>query len=171
MADESIMTIENETPETVLRIYEIGYQILPTVAEDKLEGAVGEIRALIEQAGGTFIAEGAPTLMRLAYDMEKREGEKWASYDRGYFGWLKFEAPTTAARAIDDALKVNPSVLRHIVFQTVREDTRARIKLGTVREVKRPETAARTTVRREEEAAAPVSEADLEKALSDITTE
>ena len=170
MADESNMMIENETPETVVRVYEVGYQILPTIAEDALEASVGEIRALIEKAGGTFIAEGAPTLMRLAYDMEKREGEKWASYDRGYFGWLKFEAPSTAAKTIDDALKTNPSILRHIVFQTVREDTRARIKLGTVREVKRPE-AARTTVRREEEAAAPVSEADLEKALSDITTE
>ena len=66
-------------------------------------------------------------------------------------------------------LKANKSILRHIVFRTVREETRARLKTPTLREVKRTDTIKATP--RREEGSAPVSEADLDKALSDITTD
>lgn len=161
---------ETSADERVSRIYEAGYHILPTVAEDQVEKVVGEIRSLIERSGGSFIAEGAPVLTKLAYDMEIRVGDAYQSHDRGYFGWLKFEASVDVARSLDEALKTNTSILRHIVFKTVREETRARMKAPTLREVKRTDTI-KSTVRREEAAAAPVSEADLEKALQDITEE
>lgn len=167
---EDMAAQHNESSETevITRIYEVGYHIVPTVAEDQVEKIVGEIRAQIEKAGGSFIAEGAPAMTRLAYDMETREGDKHVSHDRGYFGWLKFEAPIAAAEELNAAMAQNSQILRHIVFQTVREETRARMKAPTLREVKRTDTI-RTSPRREEEAAAPVSEADLDKALQDIT--
>jgi ribosomal protein S6 len=170
MAEEVQAEIINDAPEALSRIYEVGYHILPTVPEENLEKAVGEIRAMIEKAGGSFIAEGAPSLMKLAYDMEAREGDKKVPHDRGYFGWIKFEAPVEAARALDDALKASPTILRSIVFKTVREETRARMKAPSLREVKRTDTI-RTAPRREEEQSAPVSEEDLDKAIQDITTE
>ncbi|HEY4478753.1 MAG TPA: hypothetical protein VI981_00095, partial [Candidatus Paceibacterota bacterium] len=76
------------------RIYEIGYHIIPTVKEEDIEKTVGEIRKGIESSAGkaSFIAEGAPSLIKLAYPMSVREGEKYTEYDRGYFGWIKFEA-------------------------------------------------------------------------------
>lgn len=166
VADTTHDTSEHEV---VTRIYEVGYHIVPTVAEDNLDKVVGDIRALIEKANGTFIAEGAPILTKLSYDMEAREGDKYVRYDRGYFGWIKFEAPVATAHALESSLKTNPNVLRHIVFQTVREETRARIKAPTIREVKRTDTI-RTTPRREEESAA-VSEVDLDKALQELTDE
>jgi hypothetical protein len=101
--------------------------------------------------------------------MDSRDGDKWASQDRGYFGWIKFEAVVGAAAALEGALKANKNILRHIVFRTVREETRARLKTPTLREVKRTDTI-KTTARRDEESA-PVSEEDLDKALSDITTD
>ncbi|MDO8522646.1 MAG: 30S ribosomal protein S6 [bacterium] len=162
------------------RIYEIGYHIIPTVKEDDVEKTVGEIRSAIESAGGgpssggkaTFIAEGAPSLIKLAYPMSVREGEKYTEYDRGYFGWIKFEAPASMVAVLNNALKSNLSVLRFVIWKTVREDTRAKIKPPTMREVKRTDIikpAPRRAVA--EESAAPVSEEDLEKALQDITTE
>lgn len=154
----------------VSRIYEIGYHIVPTAKEEDLEKVVGAVRGVIEKEGGSFIAEGAPSLMKLAYPMSVHEGERLVSYDRGYFGWIKFEAKATIAAMLNEALKANPSILRSIVFKTVREDTRAKMKAPTLREVKRTDTI-RSTPRRVEETAAPVSEADLEKALEDITTE
>ncbi len=163
--------MENTSENEVLaRIYETGYHIIPTVAEDQVEKIVNDIRGIIEKAGGSFIAEGAPALTKLSYDMEAREGDKYVTHDRAYFGWLKFEAPVDAIKDLDAALKTNPSILRHIVFQTVREETRARLKAPTIREVKRTDTI-KTTARREEEAATPVSEADLDKALQDLTEE
>jgi len=154
----------------VARIYEIGYHIAPTVKEEDLEKVVGAIRSEIGKVGGSFIAEGAPSMTRLAYLMSGREDGKRIDHDRAYFGWIKFEAQTKAAHALNEMLKGNTNIMRCIVFRTVREDTRAKIKAPTLREVKRTDTI-KVAPRRAEEAAGPVSEEELEKALSEITSE
>ena len=152
------------------RIYEIGYIITPSVKEDGIEKIVGALRSEIEKAGGNFIAEGAPSMIKLAYAMEAREDGKKIAHDRAYFGWLKFEAQSVAAKVLEETLKQHADIVRFIVFQTVREDTRAKIKAPTLREVRRTDTI-KSTPRRETEDKAPVSEAELEKALSEITNE
>lgn len=173
MIDEEVMEV-NETGANsdVLRIYEIGYHIIPTVKEEDLEKIVGEVRSAIEKEKGSFIAEGAPSLMKLSYPMSAREGDRRIEHDRAYFGWIKFEAGARSATIISDLLTSNPNFLRFVIFRTVREDTRAKMKAPTLREVKRTDTI-KSTPRRAptEENAAPVSEADLEKALQDITVE
>jgi ribosomal protein S6 len=165
---------EKDTKDTLeageLRIYEVGYHIIPTVKEEELDGVVGKIRALIEKAGGSFIAEGAPVQMKLSYPMSIRENERHSEYDHSYFGWLKFEAPVEAALVLEKTLQADIQILRSIVFRTVREETRARLKLGTLREVRRTDTI-KAPVRRVEEVSAPVSEVDLDKALEELTTE
>ncbi len=157
------------------RIYELGYHIIPTVKEEDVEKIIGGIRSVIESAGGkaVFIAEGAPSLIRLAYPMKAHpvEGEKAAMYDRGYFGWIKFESSVAAANALMEALKSDANTLRFGIFKTVREDTRAKIKPPTLREVKRTDTIRPSTRRAPEESSAPVSESALEKAISEITSE
>ena len=170
MAEETAQNMNETAEAAVSRVYEIGYLVSPAVAEENIEKVVSSIRSLIEKAGGSFIAEGAPTLLKLAYDMSAIEGGKRVDYDRGYFGWLKFEVAVSGIDNLDAALKLNTQLLRHILFQTVREDTRAKIKLGTLREVKRSEPI-QAKPRRTEEVSAPVSEEDLEKALQDITAE
>ncbi len=170
MADEAVMEM-NETADAVaFRIYEVGYHIVPDTKEEELEKVVGTLRAEIEKAGGSFIAEGAPSMMKLAYPVHLREGEKSVEYDRGYFGWIKFEAPIAAAQTLEVFLKTNRNFFRYIVFQTVREDTRAKMKAPQLREVKRTDVI-KQVPRRVEETSAPVSEEELEKALQDITTE
>ncbi len=171
MADDTTQVLDTTAEDAATtRIYEAGYHILSAVAEENVEKIVAEIRDVIEKAGGSFIAEGAPVLTRLAYNMDNREGDKWAEQDRAYFGWLKFEAEIGIAETLEEMLKAHKSVLRHIVFRTVREETRARLKTPTLREVKRTDTI-KTTARRPEEESAPVSEEDLDKALTDITTD
>ena len=161
-------TTENEV---VTRVYEAGYHIVPTVPEEDVDKVVAQIRAEIDKLGGSLIAEGAPILMKLSFGMDKREGERHVAYDRGYFGWLKFEANTQSAGELMKALKNNASILRSIVFKTLREDTRAKFKAPQLREVKRTDTikAARTAPATEEKEA--VSEVDLEKALETLTAE
>jgi len=173
------LPIEDDVAEP--RIYEIGYHIIPTVKEEDVEKIVSGIRGIIESAGGgpssggkvAFIAEGAPSLIRLAYPMSAPaiEGEKRAEYDRGYFGWIKFESPIGAASVLTEALKSDANILRFGIFRTIREDTRAKIKPPAMREVKRTDTIKPSTKRAPEESATPVSEAALDKALKDITTE
>ena len=158
--------------EVVTRVYEAGYHILPTVQEGDVDKVVAQIRSEIEKLGGTFIAEGAPSLMKLAFSMDKREGERHTAYDRGYFGWLKFEASTDSANKLMEVLKANPQILRSIVYKTLREDTRAKFKAPQLREVKRTDTIKsapkHAPVAEEKEA---VSEVDLEKALETLTAE
>ena len=171
MAEEAVMEM-NETAEesAATRIYEVGYHITPELKEENLDKVVASIRSVVEQSGGSFIAEGAPSMTKLAYPMSVREGEKTMEYDRGYFGWIKFEAPIAVARALEDALKHNKNLFRSIVFQTVREDTRAKMKAPQLREVKRTDVI-KQAPRRVEESSAPVSEEDLEKAISEITSD
>ena len=178
MADEIVIdavATDSSEVENLSRIYEVGYHIVPTVKEEEVEGVVASIRAHIERAGGTFITEGAPVLTRLSYNIEAREGDRNVQYDRGYFGWIKFEAGTEIVELLESALKADRNILRCLVFRTIREETRARIKMQTIREVTRTDTI-KTTARRPEEtaaaaAAAPVSEEDIDKAISDLTTE
>ncbi len=170
MAEVKQAVVDTAEETALPRVYEVGYHIKPTVKEDDIEKILGGVRSIIEKAGGSFIAEGAPALMRLAYPMEVREGEKNVEYDRGHFGWLKFESSTEGARVLEAALKRSADFVRFIVFRTVREDTRAKFKAPTLREVKRTDTLKAVT-RREEPAAVPVSEEDLEKALKDLTIE
>lgn len=163
---------EKHSEEIISRVYEAGYHIVPSVKEEDVDQIVASVRAEIEKQGGSLIAEGAPSLLKLSYDMEQRVGEKLVAHDRGYFGWIKFEAPTAAAKALTDALNANKQVFRSIVFKTIREDTRAKYKAPQLREVKRSDTlkAAPRKIETSEDSA-PVSEADLEKALETLTAE
>jgi ribosomal protein S6 len=172
MAGKKNISQEVEAPEAeaVVRVYEVGYHVIPTFKEEELDSVVGAIRSVIEKSGGSFVAEGAPTLIRLAYPIAVKSRGKSDDYDRAYFGWIKFESSVVAAQALEEALKRDPTIMRHILFRTVREETRARIKLATLREVRRTDTI-KPTQHKAEEAVTPVSEEDLDKALQDITTE
>lgn len=168
MAKKTVVKNEvAEEREVVSRVYEAGYQIVPSIKEEDLDGIVGALRSIIEKAGGALIAEGAPALTKLAYPMSAREGGKNVEYDRAYFGWLKFETTREASEELAAHLKSTTSFLRAIVFRTVREDTRAKIKVAPMREVRGGHTL--KSAARKEEVFAPVSEADLDKALEVIT--
>lgn len=167
MAKES-----HEEQEIQTRVYEAGYHIVPTVKEEDVEKVVSVLRSEIEKLGGSFIAEGAPSLLKLAYPMDKREGERLVEYDRGYFGWLKFEAGPDSAAKLTALMNGNKDILRSIVFKTLREDTRAKFKAPQLREVKRSDVI-KSSPRKAPEATEKeaVSEADLEKALETLTQE
>jgi ribosomal protein S6 len=171
MAEAAVALMnETETESGLSRIYEIGYLIAQSVKDEDVEKVVAEIRKQIETVHGSFIAEGAPSMTRLAYAIDGIEAGKHVNNDRAYFGWLKFEAPSDAAATLEEFLKRNTSIIRHIVFRTVREETRAHLKAPQLREVRRTDTI-KSTPKRVEEVSAPVSEAQLDKALEDITAE
>ena len=154
--------------DTVRRVYEVGYHIVPTVKEEDVETVLSTIRGSIERSGGVFISEGAPTNIRLSYPMTVHNRGKNVDYDRAYFGWIKFESSPESARVLEDALNHDTEILRSIVFRTLRTDTRAHIKMAPLREVKRTDTL--KSVNRPEESAA-VSDADINKAIEELTTE
>ena len=172
MAETAVLEQEtgiDTSVEDTSRVYEIGYHIVSTKKEDELEPTVAKIRSMIEKAGGKFLAEGAPTLQRLSYLISTKEKGKRVDHDRGYFGWLKFEAGVEPAAGLERGLRDMEEILRSVLFKTVREETRARFKTQGIREVRRGDVLRAPA--RKEEVSVPVSEADLEKAIQDITAE
>lgn len=153
------------------RVYEAGYLILPTIQEGELEGVVARIRSVIEAGKGDFIAEGAPVTQKLAYTMYVNLGGKRVPYERAWFGWIKFEAAGTTANALRDAFGKDPSILRSIIFKTVREDTRAIARRENVlREVRRTDTI-KSQPSKGAEGGKEVSEEALDKSLGALISE
>jgi len=104
-------------------VYEVGYHIVPTVAEDSLGVRVTAIRDIIESEGGSMIADEYPKQMELSYPMTKVASNKRALHHSSYFGWMKFEVEPKGAKVIDVKLKADDLILRYVVVKTVRENT------------------------------------------------
>ncbi len=120
MAEEELTTLAEETVEnTPIRegftLYELGFHLLPTIVEEEVAGRFGDLKALVEEQGGTVVSEGFPSLMPLAYTIAVKAGK----FDRAYFGWMKFELEPSHIAAIKDATDVNPDILRFIIIKTV----------------------------------------------------
>jgi ribosomal protein S6 len=170
MSDVATKTPETDLPEVSLRIYELGYHIISTVKEDETDRVSTAIRSVIEKAGGSFIAEGAPQNIKLAYPMFVTNEGKRTRYNHAYFGWIKFEVGADKAEGIEAALKANKDVLRSLMFKTVREDTRASARPTGLREVRREGTIKSTPKKGAEGATEEVSEEALDKSIEGIIT-
>ncbi len=103
------------------RIYEIGYHVVPTVAEDKIELVVDTIKESIKKMQGTIISEDIPKLVELAYSMDHVVENKKTIFNSAYFGWIKFEGNPKNVIKIKDFLDKNESILRFIIIKTVKE--------------------------------------------------
>ncbi|HVS80013.1 MAG TPA: 30S ribosomal protein S6 [Candidatus Paceibacterota bacterium] len=113
----------HETEEKVLKVYEVGYHLVPSVPEEQVPAEVGAIKEFIEGQGGLFISDEFPKMRQLAYAIPKVVDGRKQNFEEAYFGWVKFEAPSEAAPAIQKALDSNPHVLRSLLIETVRENT------------------------------------------------
>ena len=153
-----------ETEAVEKQIYEIGFQIVPSVPQDNLGAQWSELKEIIEKNGGSIISEETPKLKPLAYQMRKENAGKYQKYTTAYFGWVKFETDRESVLKIDNSFKTNLSVLRHLLIKTVRENTMTVPRIPFYR---RPE-APKTDDKKAETAPAEkteVSEVELDKAI------
>ncbi len=96
-------------------IYEVGYHLLPTLAEDTIPAHTEAVKAIITAAGGEVISEGLPELKNLAYPIEKQT--------KAYFGWIKFSVSPEEIGKIKVSLDSTKTILRHLIIGTVKEST------------------------------------------------
>ncbi len=139
------------------KVYEIGYLLISSIPPEKVEDEVTFIKGLLEKGSASVIAEGAPELQKLAYEMRKKIGAVYHKYQEGYFGWIKFELEPSKIEAVKTALDARESVLRQLIITTTKEN----IFLGkTLTAAKAEEVAAaaeKEVVVAEGEVAAPVN--------------
>jgi len=106
------------------KIYEVGYHIISSVAEENIPSEVAKIKEYLAAEKAVIISEEVPMLRPLAYTIKKAFGGAYKTFDKAYFGFIKFALPESGdITKIDEKMKANPSVLRYIVVKTVRENT------------------------------------------------
>jgi len=114
--------MENEK-EARTSVYEIGYLMVPTIAEENLGGEVTAFKDGLQEQGVTFISDEYPKMLELAYEMSRSIANKKQKFSYGYFGWVKFECTTDQAKIIKDGLDKNEKLIRYLMIKTVREST------------------------------------------------
>lgn len=104
-------------------VYEVGYLLIPTVAEDKVLGEVSKIKDFIDKNKGAVISEGNPEMRNLAYPMVKKIATKNQKFNNAYFGWIKFETESDKINEIKAEVEKLENILRFLVIKTIRENT------------------------------------------------
>ncbi len=150
------------------QIYEIGFHILPTVPEEKLQTVVLRLTDSITKNGGVVISEEFPKMRALSYEIKKRVEAKYLSFNKAYFGWIKFEISPVSIGKIEEELKNYDDILRFIIVKTVRENTMHAFKpLMVNRENNRGEIARvfKNAVAQEK---TEISEEEIDKSIDEL---
>jgi len=105
------------------RIYEIGVQISPTLGDDGAQTRFQELKDRIIELGGEIIQEGVPERIDLAYPMYQIRENKKATFTETYFAWVKFELDASLVKSLEKELATDLSIIRQLVFKTVRANT------------------------------------------------
>lgn len=153
---------ENTQGRDEAQIYEVGYHILPTIAEESLPQEVSRIQSLISESGGTIIAEEFPQMRPLAYEIAKQTETKYSHYTKAFFGWIKFELNREDIGSIQTGMDANQNILRYILIKTVRENTITTPKV--IREKKDEKDEVSTSKEEKPE----LSEEEIDKSIDDL---
>jgi ribosomal protein S6 len=104
-------------------IYEVGYHLVPTLAEESIPAQADAVKAFITSVGGEIISEGTPTIKDLAYPISKTVKAIKSNYSKAYFGWVKFSTTPDSIEKIKTSLDASEVVVRYLLISTVKEST------------------------------------------------
>lgn len=114
---------KEEVIEGELKVYELGYLLVPTLGEEEAPSVYGNMKELISNLGGQFIMDDMPKLIPLAYTMDKVIQNVRHKFDSAYFGWVKFEISADKVETLKKKLDLDINVIRFLIIKTVRENT------------------------------------------------
>lgn len=112
---------EVNTKKEGVEIYELGYLLLPSIAEDDVLAVVKKMQDLVSSKGGVLIDSEDPFKQDLAYSMTKVVGASRYVVTDAYLGWMKFELPVEEAPAVKEAISKMNEVVRSILIKAPRE--------------------------------------------------
>lgn len=115
--------MEKNMKEDRSQVYEIGYLLVSSIPEEKVAHEVNSLKEILSKKGAEFISEEAPELRTLAYTMVKKIGPSNHRFDKGYFGWFKFELSAKEIEGIKKTFEANVNMLRMLVISTIKENT------------------------------------------------
>ena len=163
--EETEKNIEEEK-EISSGVYEVGYLIVPTVAEENLGAEVAELKDFLTASGAVFISEDFTRMIELAYEMSRSINNKKQKFSYGYFGWVKFECSASQAKEIKEALDKNEKIIRYLFIKTVREST-----MSPKRSFNRQEMNRKRVVNKEEVVPEKIDEEVIDKEIEALVAE
>jgi ribosomal protein S6 len=159
-------TQANNTPSGDTRpVYEIGYHLVPTLAEDAVAGEVAKIRAMLGDA--EIITDEAPHKMTLSYIVERPGTGRREKYGEAYFGFIKFAIDKSEINGIETKLRAMREILRYLLVLTVREEVSTRRAVFTSDRLE-GETLKKPVA--EAEKPAEISDAEIDKGIDALVT-
>ena len=144
------------------KLYELGYLLIPTLAEEALNDEVNKVRTYLEKDGGLIISEGQPEMKKLAYEIAERGvASKKTKFDDAFFAWIRFQSSPEAIEAIQEALDKNAKVLRFLLIKPSKDNPKAIVT---------PVTAVKTTqeIAAKREKKKVMTEEDLDKEIDQL---
>ncbi len=121
------MSINKE--DVLVKVYELGYHLIPTLAEEEVPQYVNKIKDALDSYGAVVISEEQPKRIQLAYTMRPSVSNKKQKYDKAYFGWIKFETDPASVEEFKKNIEGMDEIFRFLLVITVRENTMAPKKL------------------------------------------
>lgn len=101
--------------------YELGYLLVPTIAEEDVAGVVTSIKDVLEGQGGSGFVDGFPVKKPLAYEMRRETAGGRVRVNQGYFGWVKFACESSRVEAIAEVLKKDERIVRFLCVHAPKE--------------------------------------------------
>ena len=115
---------ENEISEdTNVRVYELGYLLVPSLSEEDTPVTFGNLKELISSLGGMVISDEIPKMLNLAYPMVKVIDNLRNKFKTAYFGWIKFTMDSEKILELKKRLDLDSNFLRFLILKTVKENT------------------------------------------------
>jgi ribosomal protein S6 len=119
-------------------IYEVGFNIIPSVSEEELPSLVTKITGAIETNGGKVINTESPRLKNLAYPMTKAGSGKKTYFESAYLGSVYFELSPEKISLVKKAMDAINDVLRFIILDIPVDALVAREKKIIIRDTIKP---------------------------------
>jgi ribosomal protein S6 len=111
------MSEENKTSE--MKLYEVGFHIVPSVNLDKVADEVEKIKKTLTNHKAEIVKEIETRLINLAYQMTKKILDSNLKFDKAYFGSITFNSTSANVELIKSELETNNNILRFLLIKTV----------------------------------------------------
>src|SRR3990167_7990124 len=105
------------------KVYELGYLLAPTIAEENIPVSYGNLKDLVSSFGGELISDEIPKMIPLAYSMSKVVANVRNKFNTAYFGWSKFVMDSDKILELKKKLDLDPNFVRFLILKTVKENT------------------------------------------------
>ena len=108
------------------KLYEVGYLLMPLIAEEKIGEEQNTLRNYIESEGGLIVSEEIPKMRKLAYEVSHNIiGGKKKKYEDAYFGWMKYQLSPDKAETVNASFKKSANVIKFLIINSSVEQPKA----------------------------------------------